>query len=114
MSQTLIGPLFILIAVAAFFLGGMARNRLSFWLLRIGGLAFGLALALSILASTICAGSLQGGFSVCANSGVLAQILTALAPLILLGVAGALILGPVLLLVSLGLEIYSRAKADAA
>ncbi|MGI3166301.1 hypothetical protein [Pseudooceanicola sp. 200-1SW] len=114
MSEHLIGPLFVLIAAGAFFLGSMAHNRLAAQLLRIGGLTFGLSLALSVLAVNICQGSLRGGFAQCADSAVLGQIFTALAPVIQLGATAALLLGPLLLLVSLGLEIHSRYKADAA
>lgn len=114
MQKEFLAAFLILLPTAAFFLGGMAQNKWSYWLLRIGGLTFALLVALSVLADNICAGSLTQGFTSCAGSDIFAQILTALAPVILLGVVGELILGPLLLLTALGLELYTRYKADAA
>ncbi|PJE31026.1 hypothetical protein SAMN06297129_3644 [Pseudooceanicola antarcticus] len=114
MQKEILAAFLIMVPTVAFFLGGMAHNKWSYWLLRIGGLTFALVLALSVLTDNICLGSLTEGFSSCANSTVLAQIMTQLSPVILLGVVGALTVGPLLLLTALGLELYTRYKADAA
>ncbi|WP_010138080.1 hypothetical protein [Oceanicola sp. S124] len=114
MQKEILAAVLILVPTAAFFLGGMAHNRLAYWMLRIGGLGFAVLLALSVLADNICAGALNAGFSSCAGSAAFGQVMTALSPIILLGVVGALTMGPLILLAALGLELYTRYRSDAA
>ncbi|PJE26175.1 hypothetical protein PSM7751_01304 [Pseudooceanicola marinus] len=106
MTKDMLAILMVAIPLAAFGLSFFTRNRLAFWLLRIAGLTFAVSLSLMIIADNNCSGDLLNGLSNCAAG--LTGPLNALAPILLLLFMSYLYFGPVILLVSLGLEIYTR------
>ncbi|WP_136635443.1 hypothetical protein [Pseudooceanicola onchidii] len=96
----------ILIPFACFLSAGRARSRVAYWILRVGGLLFALAMALSVLAQNLCSGSLGAGLGDCAAG--LTGLFQLLGPMILTGVTAMLSVGPILLIAALLIEAVHR------
>lgn len=113
MSQALTSSLMILVPLAAWLLAGRCHNRAAFWILRVGGLFFALAVAFSVIAASLCAGDLMTGFAACMGPGFVVKIFNTLAPAILFSVVAYLSIGPILLILAIVLEAFTRYREGA-
>jgi hypothetical protein len=105
-SKEIIQVALILIPFACFMSAGRARSPIAYWILRIGGLLFAMAMAMSVLAQNLCSGSLGEGLGNCAAG--LTGLFQLLGPIILTGVTAMLSVGPILLVAALLIEAVHR------
>ena len=108
-SKEIIQVLLILIPLACFLMAGRAQSRISYWILRVGGLMFALAMAAAVLADNLCSGSLGTGLGQC--SAGLTGLFQVLGPIVLTLVTTMLTVGPILLVLALLIEAVHRYRA---
>ena len=105
-SKEIIQLLLVLVPFAAWLSAPRMQSRIAFWILRVGGLLFAMAMALSVLADTLCGGSLSGGIGPC--SAGLTGFFQLIGPILLTLVTATLSVGPILLVVALLIEALHR------
>lgn len=107
--KEIIQVVLILLPLAAFLSAPRMTSRIAFWILRVGGVLFAVAMALAVLADNLCAGSLGAGIGPC--SAGLTGVFQLLGPILLTLVTTMLTIGPVLLVIALLIEAVARYRA---
>ncbi|WP_375173104.1 hypothetical protein [Pseudooceanicola sp.] len=105
-AKEIIQVLLILVPLACWLSAPRMQSRAAFWILRVGGLLFAVAMALAVLAETLCGGSLSGGIGPCAAG--LTGLFQLIGPILLTLVASMLSVGPLLLIAALLIEAVHR------
>jgi hypothetical protein len=105
-SKEIIQILLILVPLACWLSAPRMQSRAAFWILRVGGLLFAMAMALAVLADTLCGGSLSGGIGPC--SAGLTGFFQLIGPILLTLVTSMLTVGPILLVAALLIEAVHR------
>lgn len=104
--REIIQLILILVPFACFLSAGRAQSRAAWWIFRVGGLIFALAMALAVLAGNLCGGSLSDGITTCAAG--LTPVFRLLGPIILTLVTAMLSVGPILLVAAFVIEAVHR------
>lgn len=107
-NKEFIQILLVLIPLAAFLSASLVRSRVAYWILRVGGLLFALAMTMAVLADYLCGGTLSGGITQCAAG--LTGVFRMLGPILLTIVAAMLTAGPVLLVAAVVAEVVARSR----
>ena len=105
-SKEIIQLVLILVPFACFMSAGRAQSRIAYWIFRVGGLIFAMAMAMAVLSDNLCGGSLSDGITTCAAG--LTPIFRLLGPIILTLVTTMLSVGPILLVVAFVVEAIHR------
>ncbi len=105
--------LLVIVPLIAYLLSFRARSRWAFWILRIGGLFFALAAALSVIARNLCVGDLVNGYHNCMGGDAMSQFISFMTPAILLSITAYLAAGPILVIVVAICEAVVRSRKTA-